>query len=187
MISNCFRKIDCKLKLWAEISRTSRIYVCCQRNEEIRFLREAVRKFPIVVAGFLKRIRLSLTRRTWQCDVSLTIIHKMAELYRPPFVFQRSYNCEWELLPVDVSKNSKARRQRWNHKRVEGWSFFRMSTLYRVPRRHPPLFLPIFPLAVSSLSKLLTNRRLFLVRSTLTGTVLHHTISLAEKVKVVIH
>lgn len=111
-------------------------------NQEIRFLRETCTKLSYrdrVVEAYL-----SLTRRTWRCDVSFTIIYKMAEYYRPPSVIQRSYNCEWELLPVDVSKNSKARRQRWNHKRVEDWSFFRMSTLYRAPRRHPP------PLSLSS-------------------------------------
>lgn len=94
------------------------------------------------VARFLARICLSLTRRTWQCDASLAIIHKMVELYRPPSVFQQN-NCEWELLPVDVSK--KARRQRWNHSGVEGWSFF-MPTLYR------GVILLSFPLPLRSLT-----------------------------------
>jgi len=40
-------------------------------------------------------------------------------------VFQQSYNREWELLPVDVSKNLKTWRQKWNSKEVEGSSFFR--------------------------------------------------------------
>lgn len=146
MILNYSRKISCKLK--SELKRREYLtYVRCERNQGICFSREAAKvSYRRVVAKFLTCIRLSLTRRTWRCDASLAIIHKMAELYRSPSVFQQNYNREWELLPLDVSKNLKARRQRWNHKRVEAWSFFRnANTIPRNVSLRPPPPSPLPP------------------------------------------